>query len=400
MNDTSGHQHRELLETLNQIGIALSSQRDLDDLLDRIVREAMNVTSAEGGSLFTVEGDHLRFAVTRNDVLKEQMDASPGSQIVNNQIPLSRESISGYVADTGELLEIEDAYDLPDNAPYSFDPTFDERHQYRTTSMLGVPLEMKNGEVLGVLLLVNARDGEGNVTTFPGESIDIIQSLASQAGVAIRNAQLNEQLKTSYLESIQRLSIAAEFKDPDTADHIQRMSEYSRRLAEAYGWTDERAERMQYASSMHDVGKIGVPDRILLKTGTLTDQEYDEMKKHTRIGHRILKGSEHEIMELSANIALTHHEKWNGTGYPRGLEGENIPIEGRLVAIADVFDALTTERPYKDAFPIDRSVNLIKDDRGSHFDPSIVDAFENCLDDLLNIKARFDQQKDEGGAST
>ncbi len=387
----------DLLETLNQIGIALSSERKLNKLLDRIVRESMNITFAEGGSLYIVEDDHLRFSVIQNDQLDEDLRAPSARHNENNQLPLNTDSISGYVAVTGEIVEIPDAYNLPEDAPYSFDPTFDEKHGYRTRSLLGIPLDVQDGNILGVLLLVNARDPQGNVSRFSDEKIQLLQSLASQAGVAIRNAQLNKEIKDAYLESIQRLSIAAEYKDPDTAEHIHRMSLYSKRLTEEMDWEEDRAEQMLYASSMHDVGKIGVPDRILLKPDSLSEEEYDEIKKHTRIGYRILSGSEHEVMQLSARIALTHHEKWNGTGYPRGLEGDNIPIEGRVVAIADVFDALTSARPYKEAFPVDQSLEIIREERGAHFDPALVDVFMDCLDDLLDIReANTDSTENQG----
>lgn len=210
---------REQLETLNEIGIALSSERDLDTLLDLIVREAMNVTSAEGGTLFIVEDDQLYFAVTRNTAL-DLYTTSAGNPSDQEALPITTGSITGYVADTGETVYIDDAYDLPENTPYSFDPSFDEEHGYQTRSLLGVPLSIQDGEVIGVLLLVNALNEAGDVTSFPEGKKDLIQSLASQAGVALHNAQLNEQLKESYLESIQRLSIAAEYKDPDTANHI------------------------------------------------------------------------------------------------------------------------------------------------------------------------------------
>jgi putative two-component system response regulator len=169
------------------------------------------------------------------------------------------------------------------------------------------------------------------------------------------------------------------------------MSHYSRRLARELGWEEEHADRMLYASPMHDVGKIGVPDRILQKEGSLTEEEFEQIKKHTTIGHRILSGSENEIMKLSARIALTHHEKWDGSGYPEGLSGEDIPRAGRVVAIADVFDALTSARPYKEAFSIEKSLGIIHDDRGSHFDPEVVDAFDDGLEDILDIKNTFDR---------
>lgn len=208
-----------------------------------------------------------------------------------------------------------------------------------------------------------------------------------EARMALDRAR--RELEAAQVQTIERLTKAAEFRDDETAAHLQRMSEYSRLLARKVGLDDYTAEMIRTASPMHDVGKIGIPDSILLKPGRLTSDEYEVMKKHAEIGYRILGGSDSKLLELAASIAYTHHEKFNGSGYPRGLSGEEIPIEGRIVAVADVFDALTSERPYKKAWPIERAVKLLVDGRDQHFDGELVDLFVGSMDEVLEIRKRL-----------
>jgi putative two-component system response regulator len=198
-----------------------------------------------------------------------------------------------------------------------------------------------------------------------------------------------KKLRISQEETILRLMRAAEFRDNETAHHIQRMSRYSALLARRNGASLERTELIRMASPMHDIGKIGTPDHILLKPGRHTPEEFELMKKHAEIGYRILADSPSEILQLGALIAWTHHEKFDGSGYPRGLEGEDIPLEGRIVAIADVFDALTSARVYKPEFPVEQSVRMMREQQGRHFDAYLLDQFLGAMDEVLEIKRRF-----------
>jgi putative two-component system response regulator len=198
-----------------------------------------------------------------------------------------------------------------------------------------------------------------------------------------------QELRLSREETIQRLAMAAEFRDIETAEHNQRMSHYCKLLAERLGMSSERCEQIRLASVMHDVGKVGVSDLVLHKPGKLTAEEFAQIKTHPDIGHRILSGSSSPLLELGAVIALTHHEKYDGTGYPRRLAGEAIPIEGRIAAVADVFDALTSNRVYRDAWSLERTLELLNHDKGSHFDPPIVDLFLESMDDVLQIRKRY-----------
>lgn len=211
------------------------------------------------------------------------------------------------------------------------------------------------------------------------------QKALLEAMVEARTAEL----RLSRLEIVQRLVRAAELRDSETGLHILRMSHMSALLARAAGWSAERVEMMLDAAAMHDVGKIGVPDAILLKPGRLTPEERAVMEKHAEIGAQILAGSHSELLHLAREIALTHHEKWDGTGYPHRLAGEAIPASGRIAAIVDVFDALTSERPYKEAWPVEQACALLRDQAGQHFDPALVERFLENLPAMVDIRDRF-----------
>jgi putative two-component system response regulator len=194
------------------------------------------------------------------------------------------------------------------------------------------------------------------------------------------------ELRRLREETIRRLSWAAEFRNQETGEHIVRMSLYCALLARLAGLDAERAELIRIASPMHDVGKIGIPDRILLKPGRLTDEERKIMEAHTEMGHRILAGSGVELLDLAAEMALTHHERIDGTGYPGGLAGDEIPIEGRICAVADVFDALTSDRVYRQAFQPDEARQLMLEGRGTQFDACLLDLFFGAFEDVLAIR--------------
>ncbi len=204
----------------------------------------------------------------------------------------------------------------------------------------------------------------------------------------------NQELQESYLDTIHRLALAAEYKDEDTGDHIIRMGRYSALIAEKLGLPSKQVQNILYASPMHDVGKIGIPDNILMKPGKLTDEEFETMKAQTTIGAKILAHSKSKILKVAEQIALYHHEKWNGTGYPHGLSGNTIPLTARIVALADTFDALTSKRPYKEPYPVKVACDIIKKERGEHFDPAIVDVFLENIDEILQIKQKntFERQ--------
>jgi len=212
-----------------------------------------------------------------------------------------------------------------------------------------------------------------------------------------RTAQLeraHREIKSLQLELIYRLVLAAEYKDKTTANHLQRIAHYSAIIARNIGLGAQDVEDIFYAAPMHDVGKIGIPDKILLKPGELTPEEQEIMKQHTIIGARILAGSGYRLLQKAEKIALTHHEKYDGTGYPQGLKEKEIPIEGRIVAIADVFDALTFPRPYKLAYKWEEALDIIYKERGTHFDPQLIDVFLAAKNEIFAIYQKYHEKED------
>lgn len=211
--------------------------------------------------------------------------------------------------------------------------------------------------------------------------------------------QSRHELQMSREETVRRLSIAAEFRDNETARHIQRMSEYCARLARLAGWDQEQVELIRVASQMHDVGKIGIPDHILLKPRTLTPPEREVMETHAEIGYQILADSDSELLVFAASIARTHHERVDGTGYPRTLRGDEIPMEGRVAAIADVYDALTTNRVYRKAYSFIDSINMMREGKGTQFDAELLDLFLDSIDEFMKIgEAHEDPRSPKLGA--
>ena len=198
-----------------------------------------------------------------------------------------------------------------------------------------------------------------------------------------------DELKATRLQIVQRLGLAAEYKDNETGLHVIRMSHYSRVLALAAGFSEQAADDLLNAAPMHDVGKIVIPDAILQKNGKLDDAEWQVMRSHAQIGADIIGEHPSGLLQMARSIALTHHEKWDGTGYPNGLKGEDIPLTGRIVAIADVFDALTSVRPYKAAWSVEEALELLRRESGKHFDPQLVELFLGCMPEVLAIKARW-----------
>ena len=220
-----------------------------------------------------------------------------------------------------------------------------------------------------------------------------------ESTVAKRTADLREALDDmvvaqrttfeAHLDTIRRLVLAAEYKDPATAAHIERIGQYSRLIAEGLSWSPGRVAMIRHASPMHDVGKIGIPDAILTKTGKLNEKEWEIMRRHATIGARILHGSPSEVLRAGEVFAYSHHEKWDGSGYPNQLVGEEIPIEGRICAVADVFDAMTSQRHYRKALPPEDVYDMMKMERGRHFDPQVFDVFLDHHKDIEAIRQNY-----------
>jgi len=370
----------EVLQSLLEVGLSLSTMPGRRDMLDVILREARKLARAEAGSLYVQRNNRLRFAAAQNDRL-----AMPRiiQNLLDKEMSVSMDSLAGFAASTGQVLNIPDAYSLPSGGPFQHNRKFDEATGYRTRSILALPLKQRDGYCVGVLELLNHVGLNGKIVSFPDVESNGLLSLASMAAVTIHNALLTEDLKQAHLDTIIRLSIAAEFRDGDTADHIKRMSRTAALIARGMGMGEDLVELIEYASPMHDIGKIGIPDTILQKSGPLTPQERNIVEKHPVIGAEIFKDSNNELTEMAHDVALSHHERWDGTGYPNKLSGENIRISARIVALADVFDALVTKRCYKDPHHPNEALDIIRHESGKHFDPDVTEAFFDVLDDVL-----------------
>ncbi|MDR2578484.1 MAG: HD domain-containing protein [Chitinispirillales bacterium] len=256
-----------------------------------------------------------------------------------------------------------------------------------------VELEKFKGEAVKAYMLSKVRRQDSVMMSAQAQKIledmQAINRDLRQKVVELDKAKKN--LREAYKGTINRLVVASEYKDNETGNHILRIANYSVFIAKLYGFTQDKLEQIELAAPMHDVGKIGIKDCIMLKNGKLTEFEFNEMKRHTTIGADILKNPDTPVLESAQLIALCHHEKWNGRGYPNGISGTDIPIEARIVAICDTFDALTSWRPYKEPYPIEVSCGIIKKGRGEDFDPDLVDLFLANIDGFVAIKNKVDE---------
>jgi putative methionine-R-sulfoxide reductase with GAF domain len=340
-----------------------STTTDLDQLLQLLIEESKQVLNADRATVFLV------------DKKKNELWSRVASGTETIRIPLNK-GVAGAVAESRQLVNIRDVYKDP-----RFNPEIDKKTGYRTRSVMAAPMFNAKDQVIGVFQVLNSNDGR----PFDKAEEELLVLIADQASGHLENAQLYQEIRKATQETVIRLAAAVEFKDHDTRAHLWRMSQYSAIIAREMGYDPEWVENLRLAAPMHDIGKIAVPEAILNKPGKLTDEEWVEMRKHPIYGAEILQDSENELMQMSATVALCHHEKWDGSGYPRGLQGESIPIEARIATLADVFDALTSKRIYKPQFSIDDTLQIINDGNGKHFDPKVVEAFYRCLNSMLPI---------------
>lgn len=253
------------------------------------------------------------------------------------------------------------------------------------------------------VLFVTSLNDVGNETE--GFQVGCVDYLTKPVSPAVVHARVKthlsliraSRLEQSYRDAISMLGTAGHYNDTDTGVHIWRMADYAQALALAVGWPQEQASLLQQAAPMHDTGKIGIPDAILKKPAKLDAEEWVVMRTHTTIGHGILNRSDAPVFKMAADIALRHHEKWDGSGYPDALVGEAIPESARIVAIADVFDALTMKRPYKEPWPLERVIETLREGRGNHFEPRLIDAFFAILPEVTRIKAEWDHREVSAG---
>ena len=387
---------------LNKIS-ALNQLQDVNTILDSTLSEARSLTQADAGSIFLVKGGELEFRHVQNDTLFGEKGAG-AARYRNVSIPISEDSIVGFSALTKEIVVIDDAYNISSDVPYRFNDSFDRSSRYHTTSILTVPLvSLDNQGLVGVIQLINAQDAQGKVTGFSEQSRMWVRVFSNNAAAIIERSMLNHEL-------ILRMVKMAELHDPEeTGAHVQRVSAYSVEIYKR--WAEKRkvsqrditkyCDLLGRAALLHDAGKVGIPDAILKKTGTLTSEEFELIKYHTVSGAALFTNISSELDQMTHDIVLHHHERWSGEGYPgrlvrdvsewirKPLAGEEIPFAARIVALADVFDALSSERCYKAPWENEKIYNEIRKEAGEYFDPDLVDAFFEIPDILHAIQGKF-----------
>ena len=361
---TSNHggQTQDPLIALVKIGQAVAAEKDINLLIKTIAEETKTALNADRCTvyLYDRETDELYSKVaTGLDIKELRFPADKG--------------LAGHVLKTGETINIKDAY-----SDKRFNSAVDKETGYRTKNMLCMPIKNFNQETIGVFQVLNKFD-----EYFTPEDEDLLVAIASNAGISLENAQLFERQRKLLEEQkivldsfIETLATSIDARDKITSGHSTRVKMYSVLIANEFGMEKNDLYILEKAAALHDIGKIGIRDAVLQKEGKLTPEEYKHIQQHVEITHHILEKIHmskdfQQIME----IACSHHEKFDGSGYYRHLKGEEIPFGGRILAVSDVFDAITSKRHYRDKMPIDKVINIIKDGAGSHFDPLVVEKF-------------------------
>jgi diguanylate cyclase (GGDEF)-like protein len=375
---------RAELDALHETAVLVADRHEMPELLHLILVRAGALLAVEHGYLYLVQPDRESLAVVAGI---GEFERRTGFSIRFG------EGLAGRVAVSGEPLAVAD-YASWSGRTHRLGPV-----GFR--AVVGAPLRGTEG-VLGVIGL--ARTDE---STFGEDEVALLDRFGRVAAIALDNARLHEslqgelaerrrteeelldtvsrlsrselELRRAQAETIRRLADAAEFRDAETGHHTERMSRMCELIARRLGLDEDRCRLLRDASPLHDIGKIAIPDDILLKRGTFTDEERRTMQRHAEIGHRLLSGSSSEVLDMAATIALVHHERWDGDGYPSGLAGEAIPLEGRIASVADVFDALTTDRVYRRALPVEEALATMREQRGSQFDPLVFDVLEDIV---------------------
>ncbi len=366
------------LNLLVRFGGLISTETHLDDLLRIIAEQVRQILNGDRCTVFLLD----------REARELWSKVAQGMGETEIRIPLGK-GIAGVVAETGRIINIPDAY-----ADKRFSRDLDTVTGYTTKNMLAVPLKNNKGETIGVFQVLNKL----NNARFDADDEGILLLLGSVASSAVENTKLLETIRHAQLETIYRLAITAEYRDQqDTATHLRHISRYSHLIASALGVSKEEADDIGYASPLHDIGKVGITDAILLKPGKLTPEEYNEMKKHTVYGSKILSNTESHLLQIACKVAGYHHEKFNGTGYPGHLKGEQIPLEARILAVADVFDALCMKRVYKPAWELGKARDYIISESGKSFDPNVVRAFQLAFEEIRQV---YDETKSADGRTT
>lgn len=360
---------QEKLNLLTEFGKQISHHSNLDRLLSLIAEQIQKIIGVKRCFIFIKDDSKKEFW--------SKIASGKGLKYSEIHLPLHGNNIACAVAKSGHTINLADAY-----SDERFSKELDVITGFKTTALLAVPLKNKEGKVIGVFQLNNKEDN----TPFNSRDEGLLKLLATLASGNIEIATLYEEVKLANLETIYRLAVAAEYRDQyDTKTHLTHISSICEMIAKEMGFSGIEVENIKNASLLHDIGKVAIPDHILLKPGKLTPQEYELMKEHTKYSEKILKGAKSKILEIAYKMSVAHHEKWDGSGYPNGLKGEEIPLEARILAVADVFDALCMNRVYKKAWPLENAYEYIVSKAGTDFDGKVVEVFQKVFPDILKL---------------
>ena len=363
---------QRILELLFAYMPKIAAERKMDGLLILMADLGRSIVAADRCSLWLVDND------------RGELWTKVAHGVSELRIPHDAGFV-GYSVKTGEPLLIKDAYQDP-----RFDRRSDEKTHYRTTSVMTVPLMNSAGNVMGVFQAINKQgtNEQGEAAVFSIQDLERLSLTAVYSAKTVESAMLNMELEATQREIIHILGEVSEYRSQETGDHIQRVAEISYMLAKFLGLPEVEVERIRLAAPMHDLGKVGIPDAILNKPGRFTDDEYAIMKTHSEIGYNMLHNSKRQLLRFAAEISRSHHERWDGRGYPRGIAGEEIPLAGRICSVADVLDALSSPRCYKQPWPEEKVKEEFLKQRGAQFQPELVDVLMEHWDEIYCLYRR------------
>jgi HD-GYP domain-containing protein (c-di-GMP phosphodiesterase class II) len=358
----------EILQIVFNYVAKISKERKLDKLLLLLANMGRELTLADRCTLWICDKP--------NNKIWTKVAHGVDKITIGND-----EGLVAYSIKHTETIIIDDAY-LDDR----FNKSIDDMTGYHTKSVLVIPILNNSGEAIGAYQAINKTiDSE----VFSQQDIEYLSLASSYVEKVIESAQLYQEIEQTQKDLILLLGEISEKRSWEVGQHIHRVADYCKFFATKYGLTKDEIELFHLASPMHDIGKIAIEDKILKKPGPLTAKEYETVKTHAQIGYEILKGSPRKILQTAATIAHEHHEKWDGSGYPRGLKREEISVYGRITALADVFDSLSNERCYKEAYGRERIVSIFKQELGKHFEPKLIDIFMDNIDEIYSIHDHY-----------
>jgi len=358
----------EILELIFDYLAKVSSLRDYDDIIITLADMGKALTSADRCTVWIVSDD------------KKTIWTKVAHGMDPIEVPMGSGIIGSSITDSENII-IDDVYQ-----DERFNPNIDKKTGYKTKSMLVMPMSNSDNEIIGAFQVINNTSNKGK---FDDRDMQRLFLSTTYTADTLVSAKLAQEIESSQREVIFTMGAIGESRSKETGNHVKRVAEYSKILALAYGMSEEEAELLKQASPMHDIGKIAIPDSVLNKPGRFNAEERAIMDTHAELGYNMIKTSERPLLKAASYVAYEHHEKWNGKGYPRQLKGEEIHIYGRITAIADVFDALGSDRVYKKAWDDERIFKLFKDERAEQFDPALVDLFFDSKDKILKVRDAF-----------